>query len=246
MLNLNIAYKIIIGIIACIFVIACKKNDSHKPIDPDNNISEEFKLISYKRNTYDASVQVDWTNFKSISVDTSLSYSIKVDGKIIVSGLKKTSYSVPEIFVSNTYHNTIVASIKNGPCDSITFTIPEEKELIYSDIERTSQENYFACHSVNGYKGWKLDIGPCGPAIISNDTLFIEGRTDLFERGLYAINRKTGKIIWKTPATKLTSFETDMLVHDKGLIYYNSLQCKNWTSALGKKNKFYYYPAFYT
>ena len=199
-----------------IFFGGCKKQSDLKT-SPPTNIGVKPPVLSFKLTKikkYNKNyIDIAWSK---PSADTSLRYSLVVNGIPVISQLKDTIYFLQNILATLSYNGKIIATNNKGDTTITNFTIDAEKEFLYSNLS----DNNFGCYTTKGLFVWQRSIGVTSFTAISNDTLFVRGKSEATSvRAIYALDIKTGKIQWSVNDPLIETDRDVQILYDQGIAY---------------------------
>ncbi|MEO7213284.1 PQQ-binding-like beta-propeller repeat protein [Mucilaginibacter sp.] len=203
-----------------LYLIGCQKDNVENLPDKPNKTDTiaqalSFKFIGLKRKDRRL-VDISWTDATGSGVDTTLKYSVSLNGKVIAANLKTTTYTLTDIYATIAYPGQITATNSKGLSVKVNFNIDTEKGFIYSN----SDAEYFSCYTVDGLFVWEQKIGLGSFAAISNDTLFVQGHVLNYNTAaIYALDIKTGQIDWFKDARLPYYPDFQDVIYDHGVVY---------------------------
>jgi outer membrane protein assembly factor BamB len=194
----------------------CKKQSDPKTSPPTSGQvkppSLSFKLTKLKKYNNNF-IDITWSK---PSADTSLRYSLVVNGVPVISQLKDTIYFLQNILATLSYQAKIIATNSKGDTAVANFAIDAEKEFIYSNLS----DNNFGCYTTKGLFVWQRNIGVTSFTAISNDTLFVRGKSEATSvKAIYALDVKTGKIQWSVNDPLVETDRDVQILYDQGVAY---------------------------
>lgn len=212
MLHLNSCQKVLLFVLApALMIVGCKK----QLITLKSDTPHSSFLFNNWRRLYGNGLEVTWTSINGLGGRSPVKYSFKLNGKIVATGVIGEITNLNDVLPTLDYDGWIIAADDAGPRDSVHFNVPAERIFSYSSSVVVS------CGTNTGLAAWIGKIGAGSLPAIVGDTVFVEGGNgDGFqEHTLYALNAKTGSIIWSKPGNLFLEEDVSEVINEKGLLY---------------------------
>ncbi|MEO3406741.1 PQQ-binding-like beta-propeller repeat protein [Mucilaginibacter sp. CAU 1740] len=226
MLNLKpYPQKILLYLLLAFLFNSCQKQaDPYHPTPngpekPDPVLS--FKFVKFERvdklTDLWNNVKIYWSKAKSTVPTDGVKYTVSLNGKVVAPDISDTTCYLANVLATFSYKGKIVVN-GLGKKDSIEFEIPANRGFVYASPDLDG----INCYTTEGQFVWRHNIENWLTPVLSNDTLFLQGRKNATPQSVVcALSAKTGEVLWSVPNN--IGYDTPVsLVYSKGIILATS------------------------